>query len=271
MKAPLCNNPVRSAANVAAIPDIDVEHDLAYVMDAIKLIKHELANNIPLIGFAGSPWTVATYMVEGGGSKTFSIIKAMLYRNPELLHSLLEKIANTTIHYLNAQIKAGADVVMVFDTWGGVLTPEAYQEFSLHYMKTIVEGLTREHEGRKIPVILFTKNGGQWLEMIADTGCDALGLDWTMNIGDAKRRVGNRVALQGNLDPNILYASPDIIEQEVKKILNDFGGAPGHVFNLGHGIAKDVDPENLKVLIDTVHDFLIPSPLAGEGNAKPRT
>jgi len=254
-EGPVINKPVRSAADVDAIREIDVEHELAYVMDAIKLIKHELANTIPLIGFAGSPWTLATYMIEGGTSKTFSIIKAMLYREPQLLHALLTKVTCATIDYLNAQIKAGADAVMIFDTWGGVLTAEAYREFSLNYVKTILDGLTREFEDRKIPVILFTKSGGQWLEMMADTGCDALGLDWTINIGDAKRRVGDRVALQGNLDPSILYGTPETIQAAATQILKDFGDGPGHVFNLGHGIAKDVDPDNVKVLIDTVRDF----------------
>ena len=207
------------------------------------------------IGFAGAPWTVATYMIEGGSSKAFTKIKKMAFAEPATLHALLAKLADSVTEYLNAQIAAGAQSVMVFDTWGGVLSPRDYKEFSLQYMERIVSGLTRENEGRKVPVTLFTKNGGQWLESIADTGADALGLDWTTDIGLARGRVGDRVALQGNMDPTMLYASPDRIRQEVASILASYGHGTGHVFNLGHGITPEVDPEHAGAFIGCVHEL----------------
>ena len=210
---------------------------------------------MPLIGFSGSPWTLATYMVEGGSSKAFTKIKKMAFSDPKTLHLLLDKLADSVILYLNAQIAAGAQSVMVFDTWGGVLSPRDYKLFSLQYMEKIVAGLTREYEGQRIPVTLFTKNGGQWLEAIAATGCDALGLDWTIDIADAKARVGDKVALQGNMDPSVLYAPKERIEQEVSDILAGFGHGEGHVFNLGHGIHLDVPPENAGYFVDAVHEF----------------
>jgi uroporphyrinogen decarboxylase len=191
-------------------------------------------------------------MIEGGSSKDFRRAKQMIYDQPELAHQLLGKLADTVTAYLNAQIRHGAQAVQIFDTWGGALSAEAYQEFSLKYMRQIVQGLHREHEGRRVPVILFTKNGGLWLESMAATGCDALGLDWTINIGEARRRVGSQVALQGNMDPAVLYASPQTIRAEVKRILDDFGDHPGHVFNLGHGITPEVDPEHARVFIESV-------------------
>lgn len=254
-EGPAFQRPIRSAGDVKrlAIPEPDAE--LSYVISAVKTIKQALENKIPLIGFAGSPWTLATYMVEGSSSKQFSIIKAMLYNQPQTLHLLLSKLAQAVTLYLNAQIAAGANAVMLFDTWGGVLTSHAYQHFSLHYMQQIMAGLTRQVNGQTIPVILFTKGGQQWLEIIAASGCDALGVDWTIDISQAKQRVGNRVALQGNLDPAVLHATPDYIRQEVKSILASYGHNPGHVFNLGHGITPDVPPEHVKVLVDAVHEF----------------
>lgn len=224
-------------------------------MNAVRTIRRELKGEVPLIGFSGSPWTLATYMVEGGSSKAFTKIKKMLYAEPHILHKLLDKLADSVILYLNAQIKAGAQAVMVFDTWGGVLAHEDYKAFSLHYMHKIVDGLIRENEGRKVPVTLFTKGGGLWLEAIAETGCDAVGLDWTVDIADARRRIGDKVALQGNMDPSVLYASPERIEQEVKNILAGFGNGSGHVFNLGHGIHLDVPVESPKVFVDAIHNY----------------
>ena len=208
--------------------------------------------------FSGSPWTLATYMVEGGSSKAFTVIKKMMYAEPQALHALLDKLAKSVTLYLNAQIKAGAQSVMIFDTWGGVLTGRDYQQFSLYYMHKIVDGLLRENEGRRVPVTLFTKGGGQWLEAMAETGCDALGLDWTTDIADARRRVGNKVALQGNMDPSMLYASAPRIEEEVATILAGFGQGEGHVFNLGHGIHQDVDPEHAGVFVEAVHRLSAP-------------
>ena len=201
------------------------------------------------------PWTLATYMVEGGSSKDFRKTKAMAYDNPQALHLLLDKLAQSVTSYLNGQILAGAQAVQIFDTWGGNLSAAAYQEFSLAYMRKIVSGLIREHEGRKVPVILFTKNGGLWLESIAEAGADALGLDWTCEIGDARRRVGDKVALQGNMDPTVLYAKPEAIRQEVARILASYGHGTGHVFNLGHGITPEVDPEHAGVFINAVHEL----------------
>ncbi len=224
-------------------------------MNAVRTIRKGLDGAVPLIGFSGSPWTLATYMVEGGSSKAFTKIKKMAFAEPQTLHLLLDKIADSVISYLNAQIKAGAQSVMVFDTWGGVLSPRDYKLFSLQYMHKIVDGLIREYDGRRVPVTLFTKNGGMWLEAIADTGCDAVGLDWTIDIADAKARVGDRVALQGNMDPSMLYAQPERIEKEVQSILAGFGNGSGHVFNLGHGIHLDVPPEHAGVFVEAVHKY----------------
>ncbi len=246
---------VRTEADVTNLHMPDPERDLAYVMQAVSTIRHELAGKVPLIGFSGSPWTLACYMVEGGSSKDFRHLKTMVYSQPELAHALLEKLAEAVTAYLNAQIRHGAQVVQIFDTWGGALSWHAYREFSLHYMQRIVNGLIREHEGRKVPVILFTKNGGLWLEDIAQTGCDAVGLDWTMDIGLARQRVGQKVALQGNMDPAALYASPAAIRSEVKRILDAFGPHPGHIFNLGHGITPQVDPAHAGAFIAAVQEL----------------
>ena len=257
-EGPRFKNPVRRAADVRALGAPDPETNLRYVMDAVRLIRSVLDNRIPLIGFAGSPWTLATYMVEGSSTKTFSRVKGMLYSEPALLHELLDTIAKSVTTYLNAQVAAGAQALMIFDTWGGALTPRDYRDFSLQYMQKIVSGLTREAEGRKVPVILFTKGGGQWLEEMAATGADALGIDWSTDIGEARRRVGDRVALQGNLDPATLYGTPEVIRERVSGILDAFGPGSGHVFNLGHGINPDVDPENAGALVNAVHELSAP-------------
>lgn len=254
-EGPKFANPITDANAVEQLPIPDPEDELGYVMNAVRTIRRELKGEVPLIGFSGSPWTLATYMVEGGSSKAFTKIKKMAFASPEVLHKLLDKLADAVILYLNAQIAAGAQSVMVFDTWGGVLSPRDYKLFSLQYMEKIVNGLTRENDGRKVPVTLFTKNGGMWLESIAATGCDAVGLDWTIDIQDAKARVGDKVALQGNMDPSMLYAPAPRIEQEVQDILAGFGAGSGHVFNLGHGIHLDVPPENAGVFVDAVHKY----------------
>ena len=252
-EGPKFHKTVRTEQDVANLPAFNAKSDLGYVMNAVSAIRSALGGQVPLIGFSGSPWTLATYMVEGGSSKAFTVIKKMMYADPQALHALLEKLAKSVTLYLNAQIKAGAQSVMIFDTWGGVLTGRDYQQFSLYYMHKIVDGLLRENDGRRVPVTLFTKGGGQWLEAMAETGCDALGLDWTTDIADARRRVGHKVALQGNMDPSMLYAPPARIEEEVATILAGFGQGEGHVFNLGHGIHQDVPPEHAGVFVEAVH------------------
>lgn len=254
-EGPKFERPISCISDVVNLPIPDPEDELGYVMNAVRTIRRELNGEVPLIGFSGSPWTLATYMVEGGSSKTFGKIKKMAFSEPEILHMLLDKLADSVISYLNAQVKAGAQSLMIFDTWGGVLTPRDYKEFSLAYMQKIVDGLIRENEGRRVPVTLFTKNGGMWLESIAETGCDALGLDWTVDIADARRRVGDKVALQGNMDPAILLATPERIRSEVQRILEGYGNGTGHVFNLGHGITPEVDPENAGVFINAVTEL----------------
>ena len=246
---------VREPTDVAALPEIDIASDLGYVTDAVRLIRRELNGSVPLIGFSGSPWTLATYMIEGGGSRDFRIAKQFLYDHPRAMHQLLDKLADAVSQYLNAQIEAGAQAVQIFDTWGGILTPSAYREFSLAYMRKIVSSLTTEKDGLQIPVILFTKNGGLWLEDIADSGCHCVGLDWTIEIGVARQRIGSKVALQGNMDPSILYASPARIRDEVARILADFGSGDGHVFNLGHGITPGVNPDHVAAFVEAVHEF----------------
>lgn len=246
---------VRSEKDVEQLPELNTAKDLPYVTDAVSVIRRELNGSVPLIGFSGSPWTLATYMIEGSGSKDFRNAKAFMFNHPEAMHLLLEKLTRGVIDYLNAQIAAGAQAVQIFDTWGGVLSTHAYREFSLAYMQKIVSGLTKEADGRKVPVILFTKNGGLWLEDIAATGCDSVGLDWTIDIGQARARIGGQVSLQGNMDPTILYASGKSIRAEVERILRDYGQGPGHVFNLGHGITPDVDPANVSVFVESVHEL----------------
>ena len=254
-EGPKFRKPVRTEADIEALEVIDTASDLSYVTDAVTMIRRELNGRVPLIGFSGSPWTLATYMVEGQSSRDFARAKTMLYTQPELMHQLLEKLSLSVIDYLNAQIRAGAQVVQIFDTWGGALSHAAYAEFSLAYMQKIVDGLISHHDGRDVPVILFTKGGGLWLEKMADTGCHALGLDWSTDIAAAKSRVGGRVALQGNMDPAVLRADPATIEREVASILASYGDNSGHIFNLGHGITPDIDPANAKVFIDAVHKF----------------
>jgi uroporphyrinogen decarboxylase len=255
-EGPKFERPIRSHADIRKLAMLDPETELKYVMDAIRMTVQALDGSVPLIGFAGSPWTVATYMIEGGGSKQFSIIKAMLYQDPNALHALLKHVAELTVLYLGAQLKAGASAVMIFDTWGGLLAKENYLEFSLDYMHLIIEGLKAYiTASTRVPVILFTKNGGQHVEAIADTGCEAIGLDWTADLKHVKHLVGHRVALQGNLDPSVLYGDTIRIQEEVAKVLSQFGSGPGHVFNLGHGIHQDVEPEKVAVMIEAVHRF----------------
>ncbi len=252
---PRFERPVRSNADIDAVGIPDPNDQLTYVMDAVRLIRAELHGQVPLIGFAGSPWTLATYMVEGGGSRDFRSIKNLLYSDPNALHRLLAKLADAVTHYLNAQIEAGVQAVMVFDTWGGILTSRDYQTFSLHYLQRIAQGLTRVQATTPVPSIVFTKGGGQWLQQIAASGYDCVGLDWTTAINQAKSAVGDKVALQGNMDPDCLYAPADRIREEVKTIIQAYGGTTGHVFNLGHGITPQVNPDNVKVLVDSVHEF----------------
>jgi uroporphyrinogen decarboxylase len=247
--------PLSNLSDIERLTKPDVGGKLTYVFDAVSTIKKNLKNTVPLIGFSGSPWTLATYMVEGGSSKSFSKVKALMFQNPHHMNQLLDILADTVIDYLNAQIEAGADSVMIFDTWGGLLNKQCYENFSLRYMAKIVDGLHRNYDGKTIPVTLFTKGGSAWLEKIAASGCDGIGLDWTIELGEAERRVGSHVALQGNLDPAVLYALPEVIVSEVNKVLNQFKGETGHVFNLGHGITPDVNPENMKILVDAVHAY----------------
>ncbi|MEE8265695.1 MAG: uroporphyrinogen decarboxylase [Acidiferrobacterales bacterium] len=252
-EGPRFERPVRTQRDVAALTIPDPETELRYVIDTVRLVTRALHGRVPLIGFAGSPWTLATYMVEGGSTRDFNRVKGLMFEQPRLLHALLETLADAVTQYLNAQINAGVQAVMLFDTWGGVLTPRDYESFSLDYMARIVAGLTRETAGRRVPVILFTKNGGQWLEAMAASGCDALGIDWTTDLGQARQRVGQQVALQGNLDPAALYASPARIREEVATVLASYGEGSGLVFNLGHGISPNVDPEHVAALVDAAH------------------
>jgi uroporphyrinogen decarboxylase len=256
-EGPKFERPIRTPGDIDRLVVPDPGKELKYVIDAVALVRRELHGRIPLIGFAGSPWTVATYMVEGGGSKTFGQIKRMMYESPRELHRLLEVLAKATILYLNAQIAAGAQAVMLFDTWGGVLTPSQYEEFSLRYMEQVIDALTRKSEGRRVPSIVFTKGAGAWLAKIAAIGCDAVGVDWTTDLKDARAAVGGRVAVQGNLDPSALFATPDTLRAEALRVLRSYGTGTGHVFNLGHGITPDVDPERVAQLVETVQGFNI--------------
>ncbi len=253
-EGPQFARPVRTAADIDAIAVPDPEDELRYVMDAVALIRKELDGRVPLIGFSGAPWTLATYMIEGGSAKNFAHSKALMFDQPNLMHTLLGKVAESVTSYLNAQIARGAQAVMVFDTWGGVLAPSDFREFSLRYMERIVEGLTREADGRRVPVVLFAKGAGQWLDRMAETGCDALGVDWTTDLADARKLVRDKVALQGNLDPCTLYASPERIQREVGRVLASYGRGSGHVFNLGHGIHPDVNPDHAAAMVEAVHE-----------------
>jgi uroporphyrinogen decarboxylase len=252
-EGPRFERPVTDEAAVAKLTVPDPSNELRYVTDAIELTCRELNGSVPLIGFAGSPYTLACYMIEGGSSSDFRKIKSMLYAAPKLLHAILDINARSVITYLNAQVEAGARALMIFDTWGGSLAHQAYREFSLQYLERIVAGLKREQDGQPIPSIVFTKGGGPWLEEIAAIGCDAVGIDWTVDIGKAQRTIGSRVAIQGNLDPAILHAPDQAIHREVSLVLKGFGNNPGHVFNLGHGIVPSTRPERVETLVNAVH------------------
>lgn len=252
-EGPKFERPLRDEADIRRLSAPDPFAELSYVIDAVASIRKALDGRVPLIGFSGSPWTLATYMVEGQGGTDFLTIKRMAYDRPELLHHILDVTAQSVTSYLNAQIEAGAQAVMIFDSWGGALSHAAYQEFSLAYMQRIVAGLSKEREGRRVPCIAFTKGGGLWLESMAGIGADALGLDWTVDIGAARKRVGDKVALQGNFDPAILLSNPIAIEREVGNILASYGHGHGHVFNLGHGITQFTPPENAGCMIEAVH------------------
>lgn len=252
-EGPVFAHPVRDVKTIHNLVVPDSADSLAYVMNAARLIRQEMPRELPLIGFSGSPWTLACYMVEGGSSRDFKRILNLVYTEHEAAHMLLQKLSQSVSQYLIEQIKAGVNAVMIFDTWGGILTPRNYQEFSLRYMHTIVQDIKKSHPD--IPVILFTKGGGQWLEQMAATGCDALGVDWTCDLGDARARVGAQVALQGNLDPNILLSNESVIRKQVGDVLASFGHGTGHIFNLGHGITPDVPPEHVSVMIESLHEL----------------
>jgi uroporphyrinogen decarboxylase len=253
-EGPRFARPIRDETAVAklAVPDMD---KLRYVFDALASVRRALNGRVPLIGFSGSPFTLACYMVEGAGSSDYRLVKTMLYSRPDLLHRILAINATAVAQYLNAQIEAGAQAVMIFDSWGGVLADGAFQQFSLAYTRRVLERLKREHEGQRIPRIVFTKGGGPWLEEIAAAQPDVVGIDWTVNLGAARGRIGDRVALQGNIDPTVLFAEPAQIRAEVARTLTSFGVGPGHIFNLGHGISQHTPPENVAVLVDAVHEL----------------
>jgi uroporphyrinogen decarboxylase len=254
-EGPRFRKTVRCEADLAGLNAIVADDDLSYVMDAVSAIRRELNGQVPLIGFSGSPWTLATYMVEGGSSKDFRFVKAMAYDQPELMHQLLTLLADAVADYLSAQVRAGAQVLQIFDTWGGSLSAAAYREFSLKYMQRIISRIPAEADGRRVPVIVFTKHGGQWLPAIADCGAAAVGIDWTTDIGNARALIGDRVALQGNMDPTMLFASPARIREEVATILAGYGHGTGHVFNLGHGITPGVNPDHVTAFVDAVHEL----------------
>lgn len=251
-EGPKFRKTVRGPEDLAGLNEIRAADDLSYVMDAVRTIRRELNGSVPLIGFSGSPWTLATYMVEGGSSKDFARVKGLAYDKPEFMHELLSLLADAVADYLTAQVEAGAQALQIFDTWGGSLSAAAYKEFSLKYMQRIVARLPREADGRPVPVIVFTKGGGQWLPTIADCGAQAVGIDWTTDIATARKTVGDRVALQGNMDPMMLFASPERIREEVASILAGFGHGSGHVFNLGHGITPGVNPDHVTAFVDAV-------------------
>ncbi len=253
-EGPKLERPLRNEWEIRDLSVPDIEAQLGYVLEAVAQVRRALDNEVPLIGFSGSPFTLACYMIEGGGSTDFHQLKRMLYTRPDLLHRILEVTATSVTAYLNAQIAHGAQAVMLFDTWGGALSHAAFHTFSAPYLKRVVAGLTREHQGMRVPSIVFTKGGGLWLETLADCGSDALGLDWTVDIGAARQRVGSRLALQGNLDPAVLLSTPDAVRREARQILAAFGSGTGHVFNLGHGVSQFTPPENVAALVDAVHE-----------------
>ena len=254
-EGPRFERPLRDERAIAALAAPDPARELRYVLDAVREVRRALAGRVPLIGFSGSPYTLACYMVEGSGSGDFAALKTMLYARPQLLHRILEVNARAVTDYLNAQIEAGAQAVMVFDTWGGNLSHAGYEEFSLAYSRRVVAGLKKVNDGRPVPSILFTKGGGQWLEAIAHSGCDAVGLDWSVDPARARAQVGGRVALQGNLDPSALFAPPEAVRAEARKVLDAFGSAPGHVFNLGHGISQHASVDSVAALVDEVRAY----------------
>lgn len=249
-RGPVFPSPIRTESDFKMLRDIDPTLELKYVLDAVSLTKKELCGRVPLIGFSGSPWTLLTYMVEGGGSKNFSNVKKMIYNNPKLAHSILEKLSSAISVYLSAKIEAGANAVQIFDTWGGILSQEDFEEFSLQYVEKIISKIKRDNE----PVIFFPKGVHSNLEKVASCGADVLGLDWTMDLGKVRKIVGNKVALQGNLDPNVLYGTKETIEQRALKTLQSYGNGSGHIFNLGHGILPDINPDHAKALVDFVKE-----------------
>jgi len=257
-EGPRFERPLRDEREILRLAAPDPDRDLRYVLDTVAQARKALAGSIPLIGFAGSPFTLACYMVEGGASSDFRYIKTMLYQRPELLHRILEVNARAVTAYLNAQIESGAQTVMVFDTWGGTLAPAEYREFSLGYMQQVLDGLIRQRDGERVPNILFTKGGGAWLETMAASGCDAIGIDWTLDLGGARERVGAHVALQGNLDPGVLFGTPDAIRQCTASVLAQYGSGEGHVFNLGHGVSRYTPPEGVALLVAAVHELSRP-------------
>ncbi len=257
-EGPRFERPLQTRESIEALVVPDMEESLGYVMEAIRLVTRELDGQLPLLGFSGSPWTLATYMVEGGSTKNFSKIKQMMFADPALLKKLLKTLSHAVTEYLKAQIAAGVSAVMIFDTWGGVLSTREFSAFSLQWMQQIVSELRADPQSSKTPIILFTKQGGQWLEELASTGCDCLGVDWSTSLKDARDRVGNTVAIQGNMDPAVLFASPQVIRDEVAKILDEFGSRPGHIFNLGHGILPNVSPDHVQVFVEAVHELSEP-------------
>ncbi|MEK8034395.1 uroporphyrinogen decarboxylase [Ideonella sp. DXS29W] len=262
-EGPRFAHPLRDEAAIRALQAPDLEK-LRYVFDAVTSIRRALNGRVPLIGFSGSPWTLACYMVEGAGSDDYRLVKGLLYSRPDLMHHILSVNADAVAAYLNAQIDAGAQAVMVFDSWGGVLADGAFQAFSLAYTRRVLAQLQRERDGQRIPAIVFTKGGGLWLDEIAASGADVVGLDWTVNLGRARERVGHQVALQGNLDPNVLFAPPDAVAEQARQVLDSFGapqrddgGWDGHIFNLGHGISQFTPPEHVSALVEAVHSHSI--------------
>jgi uroporphyrinogen decarboxylase len=256
-EGPRLERPLRSEWEIRDLSVPDPEAHLSYVLDAVSQVRRALDNELPLIGFSGSPFTLACYMIEGGGSRDFQQVKKMLYGRPDLLHRILDTTAKAVVLYLNAQIRRGAQAVMVFDTWGGILSNAAFRTFSLRYLKQVVDGLHKEIDGVRVPSIVFTKGGGLWLESLAGCGADALGLDWSVDIGCARARVGGQVALQGNLDPSVLLTDPETVRHEAKQVLEDYGQGTGHVFNLGHGVSQFTPPENVAALVETVHEVSV--------------
>lgn len=252
-EGPCFARPIRDESAIEALPAASVVHDLTYVMDAVQLIRREMPADLPLIGFSGSPWTLACYMVEGQSSRDFKHILRWMYLHPQAIHQLLGKMTQAVIAYLQAQVQAGVNVLMIFDTWGGILASRQFQQFSLYYLQKIVGQL--KHQFPEIPVILFTKGGGQWLSSLAETGCDALSLDWTTDLTFARALVGDRVALQGNLDPSVLLTSPTCVREQVGQVLSAYGHGSGHIFNLGHGITPEVPPEHVAVMVEAVHQL----------------